>query len=96
MNFQYLSLVVAMVLLEMGVGIAAFVKKDEIKHSTHIEPLHLAIAGGVLFTIGFVQVIPKSVYIFFIYFPIIFSAISQQIISGGMMFYNFRQVHQNY
>lgn len=96
MNFQYLSLVVAMVLLEMGVGIAAFVKKDEIKHSTHIEPLHLAIAGGVLFTIGFVQVIPKSVYIFFIYFPIIFTAISQQIISGGMMFYNFRQEHQNY
>lgn len=97
MIFQYLSLVVAMVLLEMGVGIAAFVKKDEIKHSTHIEPLHLAIAGGVLFTIGFVQVIPlKSVYIFFIYFPVISSAISQQIISGGMMFYNFRQEHQNY
>lgn len=96
MNFQYLLLVVAMVLLEMGVGIAAFVKKDEIKHSTHIEPLHLAIAGGVLFTIGFVQVIPKSVYIFFIYFPIIFTAISQQIISGGLMFYNFRQEHQNY
>lgn len=68
MNFQYLLLVVAMVLLEMGVGIAAFVKKDEIKHSTHIEPLHLAIAGGVLFTIGFVQVIPNlfifSLYIF--------------------------------
>lgn len=86
-----------MVLLEVGVAIAAFVKKDEIDKYTNIKPLHLAIGGGVLLAIGFVQVIPlKSVYIFSIYFLIFFSAVSQQIVSGAMMFCNFRKERQDY